>query len=96
MTRRVYTPWGEPDHVEQIAPGITSYITPSHGGLRVSKKLQALMPQCDRAQWFEEDCEWSRVVVAFPQHFSEKQIEHARQTYDAWCKGVVPFSRRQA
>ena len=27
------TPWGEADHVEEYAPGVTWYSTPSHDGI---------------------------------------------------------------
>ena len=31
-----HTPWGRPDSSKEIAPGITRYDTPSHGGYYVS------------------------------------------------------------
>src|SRR4051812_49058082 len=81
MTRPVETPWGHPDTVTEIAPGIVSYSTPSHGGIWLSperigempRPLQEFVPfggkQSGPGRWFEEDCDWSVVALAFPQFF---------------------------
>lgn len=42
-TPPVETPWGVADHVKEIAPGIVSYRTPSHGGYYVSPARVATM-----------------------------------------------------
>lgn len=77
-----HTPWGYPDTITEIAPGIVSYSTPSHGGIWLSPErvaempppLQAFVPfggpQPRPGRWFEEDCDWSIVALAFPQFFS--------------------------
>ena len=65
------TPWGMADSSEKIARGIVSYSTPSHGGFHLSPIRQAEMPEALKIEsgWYEEDCDWCLVVVAFPQFF---------------------------
>jgi len=86
------TPWGMSDHSERIVRGITSYDTPSHGGLHVSAGLLAQMPPSWRevhgypAGWFEEDCDWALVVLAFPDVFVDRPgcLEHALECVERW------------
>jgi hypothetical protein len=72
-------PWGKIDDAEQIAPGIWSVNTPSHGGFILSGARLQAMPGYLRINdkpgrnphAFEEDCDWALVVMAFPQEFHE-------------------------
>jgi uncharacterized protein DUF7007 len=85
------TPWGISDYSEQIAPGIMRYGTPRHGGIHLSAKRQAEMPTTllgsDNAYfarllqvgWYEEDCEWARVALAFPQFFTLDDVDLASE-----------------
>ena len=75
------TPWGKSDHTHKIAPGITFYGTPSHGGIRVSAKLNQLIPEYMRQEsgWYEEDCDYSKVVAVFPELFDDKEREAAKE-----------------
>jgi hypothetical protein len=57
------TPWGAALTTEEIAPGIVSYTTASHGGYYVSPERVATMPKPLRdfqpwagSNWYEEDC----------------------------------------
>lgn len=77
------TPWGKADRKEIIAPGITFYSTPRHGGYKVNKKQRLMMPpQWQNADgWYEEDCEYLKVILSFPQHFSQTLVDHANRTY---------------
>lgn len=95
MTRPapVETPWGLADHVTEIAPGIVSYSTPSHGGIHLSDARLAAMPKLLRELktwagpgWYEEDCDWSVVALAFPQFFKPDDREAAART----LKGYRP------
>ncbi|KKL56124.1 hypothetical protein LCGC14_2248510 [marine sediment metagenome] len=83
------TPWGESDSVEVIAPGIAFYGTPSHGGFHIASNLlgrirpiwQAYARKWSgSAQWYEEDCAAALVVIEFPEHFTDSQIEDATST----------------
>lgn len=89
----INTPWGVSDGSERQAPGMTWYTTPSHGALKLAPELVAkipssLMPPKDGPWyqqlcwngWFEEDCEWARVALAFPRAFTEKQVTDAADT----------------
>lgn len=85
------TPWGHADSVKEIAPGIHTVSTPSHGGFHVSDELLAQMPFALRmsnsysgtgSDWFEEDCEWALPVLAFPALFGARYCHHAVRTVD--------------
>lgn len=81
------TPWGTSDSAEQVAPGIVFYTTPSHGGYHVSSTVNRTMPDSLRLDdgWYEEDCDWARVALAFPSHFPPKAVEEACAALRAWC-----------
>ena len=64
------SPWGQVDFQHIIAEGIVSVCTPSHGGLKLDARRQAIMPAGMRTDdgWYEEDCEWAKVFVVFRRH----------------------------
>jgi hypothetical protein len=81
------TPWGHSDTVTEIAPGIVSYSTPSRGGYWLSDARVASMPRQLRdfqpfagPNFYEEDCDWSIVALAFPQFFPDDAIPAALET----------------
>lgn len=81
----VYTPWGAADYIKDIADGITTYSTASHGGIKLSAERQAQMPKALRdGAWYEHDCAIYRVIVAFPDVFSEKDFEEAKHGLKNW------------
>lgn len=97
MTRPVIpTPWGTAQHVTEIATGIISYSTASHGGIHLSderiaempKALQDFVPfggpQPGPGRWFEEDADWSVVALAFPLFFTEGDVQAAHATLKAY------------
>lgn len=90
-----FSPWGEIQTVTGIAPGIYSVTTASHGGLWVSDERMAMMPdalKCNvygEGQWFEEDCEWALVVLAFPTEFTNDKWLIAAQTIGSYIGGGV-------
>lgn len=72
------SPWGSIQNVEHVADGIDFVSTASHGGFRISLERFAEMPrplrQCttftwEGFAWFEEDCDWTAVYLAFPLEF---------------------------
>jgi hypothetical protein len=78
------TPWGEADHVRQIANGIISFSTPRHGGILLTDARRQEMPAALRdvptfagGNWYEEDCDAGLVVLAFPQFFSPYTVRCA-------------------
>jgi hypothetical protein len=54
-----------------IAPGIYEISTVSHGGLKLSPRLNDAMPDFMRSTdgWYEEDCKWSLVAIKYPEPF---------------------------
>jgi hypothetical protein len=93
MKKGSKTPWGRAALVRAIGTigrdTIYCVSTPGHGGYFVPRRLLSAIPQAlrDRAaawsgseQWYEEDCEWSSVALAFPQFFTAADVQQARTT----------------
>jgi hypothetical protein len=81
------TPWGAAQQTKQVAHGITRIDTASHGGYHLSAERLATMPEQLRriepfagTGWYEEDCDWSIVALAFPQHFDDFAVLGAVET----------------
>lgn len=89
------SPWGRIQDTRQVADGISWITTAGHGGFRLSKKRYEEMPQYLRDcsytgnQFFEEDCSWCAVVLAFPQFFNADQSLSAAITYNKWFAKVA-------
>lgn len=79
------TPWGKSQTKKVIAPGITFYSTASHGGYKVNKAQRDKMPAhlINSDGWYEEDCEWCKVALAFPEYFPNTN-PLAIAVYDRW------------
>jgi hypothetical protein len=62
---RTRTPWGTADYVKKYAEGVWFVSTPGHGGLKLDRKRNALVPEYMRREggWYEEDCEWALAVA---------------------------------
>lgn len=80
------TPWGAAQDSKKYATGIISYSTASHGGFHLSKTRQEEMPEVLRnpSGWYEEDCEWCKVVIAFSRYFEPKELLQAYDTLRDW------------
>ena len=85
------SPWGTPDNQHELAAGIISLDTSSHGGIWISAVRRAAMPAALRqietfagGNWYEEDCDWAIVALAFPDAFTPRDIAVARQTFDSY------------
>ena len=65
------SPWGKIQYTTAIAQGVLHVDTSSHGGIKVDRKFNALMPDYLRREggWYEEDCEWCLPFVALEEHF---------------------------
>lgn len=81
------TPWGTSDYSKPYGRGVVFYGTPGHGGFHVSPTLNARMPEALRLRsgWYEEDVEWARVALAFPERFTAEEVEHARQALRSYA-----------
>jgi hypothetical protein len=83
-TNVMNSPWGKPDTIEVIAPGIQRLHTPRHGGFHLSPERLAEMPLALRSiptfqphPWFEEDCDWILVVLSFSSLFDDARVAGA-------------------
>lgn len=76
------TPWGQSQHIEDIAPGIRSISTAGHGGFKLDRARNAQVPEYLRREggWYEEDVDYAIVYLTFPSEFSEQQVADARDT----------------
>jgi hypothetical protein len=79
------SPWGKVHDRREIAPGITFVSTASHGGIHLSAERQATMREKNLPvqKWYEEDCEYSLVVLGFPQFFPDV-VQHANESVKNW------------
>lgn len=79
------TPWGRCDSCREIAPGIYSVSTPSHGGYFIADEQICLVSQAWREfaakwshgwgdRWFEEDCAVYGVIATFPDLFPDDAV----------------------
>jgi hypothetical protein len=92
------TPWGvSQGKPATIADGITFYHTARHGGFHLSPERLASMPAALRAArtddgpdcpWFEEDCDYSLVVLAFPEYFTPEERDTAVRSARVWSDRV--------
>jgi hypothetical protein len=78
-------PWHRINSTHEIAPGIWSVSTESHGGILISAERRAAMPAHLRdiptfagGNAYEEDCDAGIILVAFPEYFPADYVENAR------------------
>lgn len=102
----MHTPWGRADHQKRFGKSphcVTFYSTPSHGGFLVTDDMRAKMPaglqevgtwagRNSIGTWYEEDCDWAIVALAFPELFEPEQILAAVETASrsSWDKDPAP------
>ena len=92
-----HTPWGPSQTESVIAPGIINYETASHGGIWLSRNRIDEMPHYMRGHtwgsngdhWYEEDNDWGFVALSWPQYFTERQLDAARQTIGCFHPEVL-------
>jgi hypothetical protein len=81
-TKPTHSPWGHIQNATQIMAGVWSVDTAGHGGFLVSnERLQAshfLRKWKDftfngqgKSGWFEEDCDWCLIPLAFPDEWEK-------------------------
>ena len=81
-------PWGKAQHVTPLGDDVEHITTAGHGGFYVSDAAYATMPAKYKAcsftndQFFEEDCSWCGVALAFPELFEPHHIEAAQRLFD--------------
>ncbi|MCG2841459.1 hypothetical protein L6Q21_10750 [Sandaracinobacter sp. RS1-74] len=80
--QRISTPWGMAQSSEIYADGVAFHSTASHGGIKLDRTRNAAMPTVLRVSggWYEEDCEWAKVAIGFPDLFTDCERRHADRT----------------
>lgn len=98
-----YTPWGSPQHVEQLAPGIWLAQTGSHGGFYLDADQNGQVPEAWRnasfngqaaAGWYEEDCDWCLVALTYPHLFTVTQLADAYRTFGGFVRRIAGTEAR--
>ncbi len=77
------SPWGKVQTQKELAPGIIAVTTASHGGIWVAPDKLEKMPikatGYSYGGWFEEDCDWALVALAFPEAFDAESVAIAEK-----------------
>ena len=82
------TPWGPAQSADDIGEGIYHVTTAGHGGYYVpTPKLRAIPEHAQRyaaqwsgsRNWYEEDCAWAAVALAFPHLFPARALPVAEE-----------------
>ena len=101
----VSTPWGGAQIAEVFAAGITSLSTPNHGGFYLEHRRNMGIPGEFRSKsgWYEEDVEWAKVALVYPEVFRTSDLGHAFQTskffnkdMEEWLRPGNPGGQREA
>jgi hypothetical protein len=93
------SPWGiTQGKPHELAIGVVSVTTAGHGGIWLEPGKAALMealfapsgfrPFAGSWSWYEEDCDWAAVAVAFPYAFGDEHLYAAVQTIRGKGLGV--------
>ena len=83
---KYHTLWGWTQDKITIVPGIDFYSTASHGGFVLSDEYNKKIPPYMRndSRHYEEDAEWSKVVVVFKDHFTTEEYKKAVNVFRNW------------
>ena len=91
LTIRISTPWGMSQGATVYVDGIVFHSTASHGGFKLDRARNAAMHPALRIQggWYEEDAEWAKVAIGYPDLFTDRENAAADRTVqdyypDAW------------
>ena len=92
------TPWGETETVEQIAEGIQSVSTPSHGGIVLSAERAAMIPHTIEPftgdyRFWEEDGDWAVPFLIFTDDMMNWSVarHHGRAISTAHARRAVSW-----
>jgi hypothetical protein len=83
----VGTPWGPSQSATRYAEGVVCYDTASHGGFYLDEERNGALHAALRYDdgWYEEDCDWARVAVGYPDLFTDREQEMAERTLRDWA-----------
>lgn len=82
----VSTPWGMSQGAAVYADGVLFHSTASHGGFKLDRVRNAGLHPALRIKggWYEEDGDWARVAVGYPDLFTDREKAQADRTLRDW------------
>lgn len=81
------TPWGTSQGATVYQDkGIYGHSTAGHGGFKVFARFNCEIPDAYRNAdgWYEEDCEYAKVVVSLPAFFTDREVRKATEAVRNW------------
>jgi len=71
-----YSPWGYIQHSGIIAEGIAWVSTARHGGVKLDRRRNAMVPFNHRSKggWYEEDCEWAIAALVHKEAWLDAHV----------------------
>lgn len=83
---RVSTPWGMSQGATIYAAGVIFHSTASHGGFKLDRSRNAGLHPALRIKggWYEEDGDWARVAIGYPDLFTDREKASADRTLRDW------------
>ena len=83
---RLSTPWGMSQGATIYADGIIFHSTASHGGFKLDRARNAGLHSALRIKggWYEEDGDWARVAIGYPDLFTDREKALAERTLRDW------------
>ena len=77
-----HTPWGCAQQTQLYSEGIVSHSTAEHGGFHLAPHRNAVVNPAWRNDdgWYEEDCQWAKVAMTFPELFTAFERKCAHDT----------------
>lgn len=89
LTSRTQTPWGVPDRITWLVPGVAFVSTPGHGGFWLDSGRRKIMRDkfnglAPNKAYYEEDCEAALVLLAFFDELGDAR--HSLQEVTRWAQ----------
>ena len=71
--------WGDIEEVTEITPGVRWISASRHGGFKLDDEANNRLPNAlrNRGGWYEEDVEWTKVVLWHPEAFARALCSQA-------------------
>ena len=76
------SPWGKVEDVQYLTPWLTQVSTASHGGYKLDRAHNAIIPEYMRKKggWYEEDCAYS-IVFSVLEHLIKQNLFDFSKTF---------------
>lgn len=78
------SPWGKVQYADYITPWLTRVHTASHGGYKVDRAHNSIIPEYLRRKggWYEEDCEVVIIFAVLEDRIKKDMFEFSKQGYE--------------